>query len=120
MTPEQLKWTDKQWAEHLKCSATDLPRFKNYLQENFWLALWQERDSGLKYAQVQLLHPTPSGFPRYIPIATSKAGNMSTEQLIHYTNNVFVPSLELKPMVAEIHGVPCKILQMLHINEKQK
>ena len=120
MTPEQLKWTDKQWAEHLKCSAQDVPKFKKYLEENFWLGLWQEKGNALKYAEIQMRHDTPSGNVRYIPMVTSQAFDMSLNDLIDYTNHTFIPSLELTPMAAKQHGVPPKILQMLHINEKQK
>ena len=120
MTPDQLKWNDKQWAKHLQCNVADVPRFREYLKENYWLGLWQEKDTGLKYAEVQMFHPTPSGAERYIPIATSKAADISVDQLIDYTNNVWVPSLELKPAAAQAYGVPCKLLQMLHIEQKQK
>lgn len=121
MTPEQLKWTDKQWAEHLKCSALDVPKFKKYLDEHFWLGIWQERDTRLKYAEIQMRHDTPSGSVRYIPMVTSRGFDMSLDGMVQYTNNQFIPSLELKPAVASLRGVPTKILQMLHIeNTKQK
>ena len=121
MKPEQLNWTDKQWAEHLKCSATDVPKFKHYLEQNFWLGIWQERDTNLKYVEIQMRHDTPSGNVRYIPVATSRGFNVSLDAMVQYTNNTFIPSLELKPVVAELRGVPSKILQMLHIeNTKQK
>lgn len=120
MKPEQLNWTDKQWAEHLKCSATDVPRLKKYLEENFCLVLWQEKDNSLKYIEVQARHDTPSGNLRYVPMVVSQAFDISLNDLVQYTNNTFIPSLVLKPHVAKMRGVPSKILQMLHINEKQK
>ena len=120
MTPEQLKWTDKDWAMHLGCVVQDVPKFKRYLEQNFWLGIWQERDTNLKYAEIQMRHDTPSGNVRYIPMVTSRAFDMPLDQIVQYTNNTFIPSLELKPVVAEFRGVPSKILQMLHINEKQK
>lgn len=120
MRQEQLTWTDKQWASHLGCDATDVPRFKKYLEENFWIVLWQEKDSGLKYAEIQVRHDTPSGNVRYVPMVTSRAFDMPLGKMIEYTNNQFIPSLELKPVVAGARGVPSKLLQMLHIHEKQK
>lgn len=53
MKPEQLNWTDKKWTEHLKCSVTDISKFKKQLEENFWLGLWQENPTNLKYAEIQ-------------------------------------------------------------------
>ena len=120
MTPEQLKWTDEQWAAHLGCVATEVPKFKKYLTENFYLALWQEKSTGLKYAEVRMTHNTPSGAFRSIPIVVSDARDISLKDLIDETNNIFVPSLELKPHVATAHKVPTKLLQMLHIYDKQK
>lgn len=120
MKPEQLKWTDAQWAEHLKCSATDVPKFKKYLADNFYLTLWQEKDTGLKYTEVRMSHRTPSGAYRSIPVVTSQARDISLNDLIDYTNNVFVPALVLQPHIAATHNVPAKLLQMLHIYEKQK
>ena len=38
MTPEQLAWTDKQWAEHLNCSATDVPKFNQWFRENYFIS----------------------------------------------------------------------------------
>ena len=35
MKPEQLNWTDKDWAKHLQCKVADVPQFKKYLEENF-------------------------------------------------------------------------------------
>ena len=120
MKPEQLNWTDKEWAAHLGCAATDIPRFKKYLTENFYLALWQEKGTGLKYAEVRMMHNTPSGAFRSIPIVTSNARDITLDDLIEQTNNTFVPSLVLKPHIATAHQVPAKLLQMLHIYQKQK
>lgn len=53
MKPEQLNWIDKKWTEHLKCSVTDISKFKKQLEENFWLGLWQENTTNLKYAEIQ-------------------------------------------------------------------
>ena len=118
MTPEQLNWTDKQWAIHLNCPVQDVPKFKRYLEQNFWLGIWQERDTKLKYAEIQVRHDTPSGNVRYVPIVTSRAFNISLADMVEYTNNEFIPSLELNPTVAYLRGVPPKILQMLHIKTK--
>lgn len=119
MTPEQLNWDDIQWAAHLGCAVQDVPKFKKTLEDNFWLALWQERETGLKYAEIQRRHDTPSGCIRYVPFVTSKAFDVSLEDMVEYTNNKFLPSLVLKPVVAEMFGVPRKILQMLHIQKEK-
>lgn len=120
MTQEQLNWTDKDWAKHLQCNIADVPRFKKYLEENFVLGIWQEGPSGLRYAQVEARHDTPSGSIRFIPVATSGGFDWPLEKMVEYTNNKFVPSLEFKPFVAEMCNVPTKVLQMLHIYQKQK
>ena len=100
------------------CAVQDVPKFKRYLEQNFWLGIWQERDTKLKYAEIQVRHDMPSGNVRYVPMVTSRAFNISLEDMVEYTNNEFIPSLELKPAVADLRGVPTKILQMLHISER--
>ena len=120
MKPEQLNWTDKQWAGHLQCPVQDVPKFKKYLESNFWLGIWQDRESGLKYAQVQVRHDTPSGCIRFIPMVSSEHLDLPLDKIVEHTNNTFIPSLVLKPDVAKMRGVPEKILHMLHINNKQK
>ena len=120
MKTEQLNWTDKDWAVHLGGVVQDVPKFKNYLEQNFFLGIWQEHDTKLKYAEIQVRHDTPSGNIRYVTMATSRGFNISLEDMVEYTNNEFIPSLELKPVAAGLRGVPPKILRMLHINYKQK
>lgn len=120
MTLEQLKWTDKQWAAYLGCAVQEVPKFKKYLEEHFCLGICTEGKTGPKYVQIQVRHDTPSGSVRYIPMVTSKPFDLPLDGVIEYANNVFVPSLELNPFAAEIHGIPAKAIQMLHINQKQR
>lgn len=120
MKTEQLTWTDEQWAAHLGCAVQDVPKFKHYLEQNFFVGIWQKHDTKLKCAEIQMRHDTPSGNIRYVSMVISCGFNISLEDMVEYTNNEFIPSLELKPVAAGLRGVPPKILQMLHIHEKQK
>lgn len=120
MKAEQLNWTDKDWAAHLGCAVQDVPKFKHYLEQNFFVGIWQEDDTKLKHAEIQVRRDTPSGNIRYVSMVTSPGFNISLEDMVEYTNNEFIPSLELRLVAAGLRGVPPKILQMLHIHEKQK
>lgn len=120
MKPEQLKWTEEQWAAHLGCAAIDVPKFKKYLEENYFIGIFVDRNTGRKFVEVQKRHDTPSGSIRYNTMASTQPRVASAEAMVNYANNEVIPSLVLSAKAAEIWGVPPKILQMLHIDEKQK
>lgn len=120
MTTEQLKWTDKEWAAHLGCAATDIPRFKKYLKENFSISILADKNTGWRIVEIQQRHDTPSGNIRYIPMVSTVPRVASAEEMTNYANNKVIPSLILSDTAASIRGVPTKILQMLHINKNQK
>ena len=120
MKPEQLKWTDKEWAAYLGCAVHDIPKFKRYLEENYVLGIWQDEKTNLKYAELQRRHDAPSGAVRYITVTMSVGFDLPLDKMVEFTNNEFVPSLRIRPVPAAYYGVPQKVLQMLHINTKQK
>ena len=119
MKPEQLKWTDEQWAAHLGCAAADIPKFKDWLHENYFLGIFQEKKTRKKYIEIHRLHYTPSGAVRYIPVVSTTPESMSLKAMVTKANTQVIPSLVLNDLAAKFSKVPPKVLQMLHI-EKQK
>lgn len=118
MKPEQLGWTDGQWAAHLGCAAADVPMFKKYLEENYFIGIFVDRNTGRRFVEVQKRHDTPSGIIRYNTIASTRPRVASAEAMVNYANNEVIPSLVLSSMAAKFWGIPPKILQMLHVKEK--
>lgn len=119
MTPEQCTWTDNQWAEHLQCLPTDVPRFRNFVRENYFIAILGKQNSDKKYIEIGRLQTAPSGAVRYTPVVSTKPRIATLDEMVDEANNKLIPSLCLSDLAAKYNRVPAKVLQMLHI-EKQK
>ena len=120
MTPEQLNWTDKQWAAHLGCAVQDVPRYKRWLLENYLPYLAQDVATKRYLFILSRRHDTPSGFARYIDMMHKSTHQENAKDARDYANENIIPGLCLNSAFARVYNVPSKILQMLHINEKQK
>ncbi len=121
MTPEQLKWTDEQWAAHLGCTAQQIPQFKQWVRENYFIGILENQDTKKKFIEVQHMHPTPSGTMRFVPVASTQPKKASLDMMVTEANTRVIPSFVLTDLAAKYNKVPPKILQMLHIeNQKQK
>ena len=119
MTPEQLKWTDEQWAKHLQCNTADVPRFRDFVTETFIPYVISYKANTRYAVAIDRRHDTPSGAYRLIPMITSERMFPSENQAIDYANNELFPSLALNPIAAAMHKIPTNALNLLHL-EKQK
>ncbi len=119
MTPEQLTWTDEQWAAHLGCTAQQVPKFKQWVRENYFIGIFEERDTKKKFIEIKRLNYAPSGAVRLIPVVSTTPQSASLNAMVTQANTQVIPSLELTDLVAQYNHVPTKVLQMLHI-ENQK
>ena len=118
MKPEQLSWTDAQWAAYLGCAVTDIPRFKDYVKSNYFIGIYKDCGTGKKIVEIQRYHKTPSGNVRFVPVVSTPPRSASLNSMITYANNEVIPSLELTDLFAKAHNVPTKVLHMLHISER--
>ena len=120
MTPEQLNWTDKQWASHLACDVQDVPTLRKRISENYFPGVCKNKETG-KYAFFMTkMDRTPSGAKRILPFLSYGKEFATQDSAIKYANETIIPSLEFSHISAARIGVPVRALQMLHINEKQK
>lgn len=99
MRPEQLTWTDKQWASHLGCDAQDVPGYS---------------------FQMTKLDVAPSGAKRVRPFVSSYKEFESSERATRYANEEVLPRMAFSDSYAALIGVPTRAIQMLHIYRKQK
>lgn len=120
MKPEQLNWTDKEWASHLRCDVRDIPALRKWVNENYFPDIAINQDNGNYLFCMSKLDFAPSGAKRLIPVITSNTDFDTKKQAIQHANEVIIPGLEFNPIVAWKMGVPQRALQMLHIAEKQK
>lgn len=120
MKPEQLKWTDKEWAAHMGCAAQQVPNIRKYILDNYFVGVGRLRDTGKYSYELYRVDYSPSGWPRYHVVQST---NKMFESLILATkdaNETFIPTLNFTPMAAEMLNIPARALQMLHVTEKQK
>lgn len=117
MTPEQLKWDKRQWAQYLGCSVQLYKRSRNFADCNYNVMITRAKDKKLCIVLAKR-HDTPSIRARYVVISTSKETFDEYEDAVQYANEKFIPALEFKPDVAKEYGVPTKILQTLHVKTR--
>ena len=46
MTPEQLTWTDKDWAIHMNCPVQEIPSIRTFIMGNFFPAIEHNEFTG--------------------------------------------------------------------------
>ena len=120
MKPEQLNWTDKEWASHLQWDVRGIPALRKWVNENYFPAIAINQNNGNYLFYMSRIDIAPSGTKRVLPVMSSKTEFDTEPQAIKHANEVIIPGLEFNPMVARKMGVPQRALHMLHIAEKQK
>lgn len=119
MKPEQISWTDTQWAAYLGCAAADVEKYRNWLTKNYVPSVVKNVGAKQFYGLVVRRHDTPSGAPRFIPMVSTQQAFKTSEDARVYVNETMIPAMELTAFWADAYKVPQKVLQMMHI-EKQK
>ena len=120
MKPEQLNWTDEQWATHLGCVARRIPCIRKIICANFCPGIYQNKENGKFSFYVTKKYYATSGTERFKLFLTSDKEFESSERAIKYANQEILPCLKLTPFGARAMNVPEGALQMLHISERQK
>ena len=119
MKSEQLKWTDKEWASHLQWDVRDIPAVRKWLRP-FFASIAINQDNGNYTFYISRLDFAPSGATCFMPLVSFNTKFNIEKQARQYANEVIIPALYYNPMDAQEMGVPPRVLQMLHIKEKQK
>ena len=120
MTPEQLKWTEEQWAAHLGCTVQRVPYIRNIIRANFFPGIGQNKENGRFSFYMTKMDYAPSGAERVQLFLTSDKEFESSERATKYANQEILPRLMLTPFRAHALKVPMRAIQMLHIPERQK
>lgn len=120
MKPEQLNWTDIQWASHLGCDVQRIQKIRNFILDNYFVGVGRIRGTARYSCGLYKMDYSPSGFPRFYVVQSLNKDFESSAAATKYANETFIPNLELWPSVAKIANVPVRALQMLHVKEKQK
>ena len=120
MKPEQLNWTDKQWAAHLGCDVPRVQKIRKFILDNYFVGVGQIAGTTRYSCGLYRIDCAPSGFPRFYVVQSLNKDFETSAAATKYANEKFIPNLELLPSMAKIANVPARALQMLHVQEKQK
>jgi hypothetical protein len=120
MKPEQLNWTDEQWAAHLGCAVRRIPFIRRIICANFFPCIVKNEENGRYLFCMTRKYYAPSGAERVKEFFTYDKEFNSSESAIKYANQEILPGLKLTPFGARAMNVPVGALQMLHISERQK
>jgi hypothetical protein len=117
MTPEQLDWTDKQWAAHLGCSVQEVPHIRTYVYANFFPVIEQDKDTKAYNFMMTRMSTSFAGTRRVILTVSDKKAFADVESARTHANNEVIPKLELTKFWSDALYIPKRALQMLHIKE---
>lgn len=120
MTPEQLSWTDEQWASHLQWDVRDIPALRQWMTENYFPGIGMNAETKKYSFYMTKLDIAPSGAKRVQPFVSSDKEFESHSRAVKYANEEVLPRMAFAPTYARVMGVPERAPQMLHIYEKQK
>ncbi|MBR4891609.1 MAG: hypothetical protein IKZ34_00310 [Alphaproteobacteria bacterium] len=118
MKPEQLNWTDKQWAAHLGCAVQEVPSVRTYVYDNFFPVIEQHKDSGLYKFLVTKMDTSIAGTKRVMPMISDNKEFSDLESAKTHANNQVIPKLELTKFWSDALNIPQRALQLLHIKER--
>ena len=118
MKPEQLTWTDKQWAAHLGCPVQEVPSIRAYVYANFFPVIEQNNDTKEYNFLVTSMSTSMAGTRRVMPMVSDDKVFADFKTAVQYANNEAIPKLELKKFWSDALYIPKRALQMLHIKEK--
>ena len=118
MTPEQLNWTDKQWAIHLNCPVQEIPSIRAYVLANFFPVIEQDKDTKAYNFLMTKMATSIAGTRRVMPMVSDEKSFSDFESARTYANNEVIPKLELTKFWSDALYIPQRALQMLHIRER--
>lgn len=118
MTPEQLNWTDKQWATYLGCPVQEVPSIRTYVRANFFPVIEQDKDTKAYNFIMTKMATSIAGTRRVMPMVSDKKSFSDFESARTHANNEVIPKLELTKFWSGALCIPQRALQMLHIMER--
>lgn len=118
MTPEQLNWTDKQWATYLGCPVQEVPSIRTYVRANFFPVIEQDTNTKAYNFAVTKMSTSMAGTRRIMPMISDQKTFTDFESARTHANNEVIPNLELTKFWSDALYIPQRALQMLHIKER--
>ena len=114
MKPEQLTWTDEQWAEHLGCAAHDVKRVQEYITQNYFPVIKYNEQSGYYFCHIKKKQNVKPGVVCCLLYYASPQPFLTIGAAQQFANEHFFADLKLPESVVKKHNIPQRALQMLH------
>lgn len=118
MTPEQLSWSDGQWAIYLDCPIQEIPSIRKFMTRNFFPLIERDVITGKYNFVMTRISTSMAGTKRIMPMVSDKETFLTYAEARKHANEVIIPKLELTNFWASAYYVPRRALQMLHIKER--
>ena len=121
MTPEQLKWDKKQWAEYLGCSIQMYKRSYNFITSYYFVDIEHGCDQKYYVGLIGITYERNryGQWRQCYAIQKKSTETFDKENsAVQYANEKFIPNLVFTPDMAKNLNVPAKILQTLHVNQR--
>ncbi len=113
----RLDWTDNDWATYLSCPVAKISGYKKILNENYLMALEQDKETKNYAFAMYRYDIAPSEQKRLRLLLSSKSQFAQKQDALTHANNI-ISTLELNDFYAKALNVPTKAIQMLLIREK--
>ena len=118
MTPEQLNWTDKQWAIQMNCPVQEIPSIRAYVHANFFPVIAKDKNTKAYNFIMTKMGTSMAGTRRVMPMISDKNVFSDFESARTHANNEVISKLELTKFWSGAYNIPQRALQMLHIKER--
>lgn len=114
----RINWSDEQWASHLGIEPKDLPRVRDFMNENYSAAIVRNKNTNNFTVALYKYHVAPSGFKTLQLMATATKDFPDSAKATYYANNEFFPSLEMNDFWDKSLKIPKRAFQLLSIRER--
>ena len=114
----RINWSDEQWASHLGIETKDLPRVRNFIDENYSATIVRNKNTNNFTVALYKYHVAPSGFKTLQLMATATKDFPDSAKATYYANSEFLPNLELSDFFEKSLKMPKRALQLLSIRER--
>ena len=114
----RINWSDQDWAKHLGIEVKDLPRVRNFINDNYDVATVRNQFTNKYSVALYKYHKSPSGFKTLQLMATANQEFAESAQAVKYANEQFLSKLEMTDLWAKSLNMPKRALQLLSIRER--
>ena len=114
----RINWSDQDWAKHLGIEVKDLPRVRDFVNDNYYVTTVRNQITNKYSVALYKYHKSPSGFKTLQLVATANKEFAESAQAVKYANENFLSTLEITDAWTQSLNIPKRALQLLSIRER--